>query len=105
MNGTHSRSTAHDDAGLGAEHTHRQEFVVEADHPELFAAEDNGATPVEIVLTALGGCLTGGVASVAARRGVRLRSVHATIEAAQDLQGILGIPTCATGSAPSGCAT
>jgi uncharacterized OsmC-like protein len=91
VNGTHSRSTVHDFTGLGAEHTHRTPFVFEGDHPELFAAEDNGATPVEAVLAALAGCLTAGVASVATHRGVQLRSVTAVVEGDQDLRGILGI--------------
>ncbi len=91
VNGTHSRTTVQDYAGLGAEQTHRQQFVFEGDHPELFASQDNGATPVEALLAALAGCLTAGVATVATRRGVQLRSVHAVVEGDQDLQGILGI--------------
>ena len=91
VKGTHSRTTVHGFAGLGAEHTHRQAFVFDGDHPEVFAAEDNGATPAEMVLAALAGCLTAGVASVATRRGVQLRSVTATLEGDMDLQGILGI--------------
>jgi uncharacterized OsmC-like protein len=91
IRGTHSRTTVHGFAGLGAEHTHRQPFVFEGDHPEVFASEDNGATPAEAVLAALAGCLTAGVAAVATRRGVQLRSVTASIEGDMDLQGILGI--------------
>src|SRR5690606_35847696 len=63
------------------------------DHPELFAAEDHGATPVEYVLVALASCLTAGIASVAQNRNIQLRSVKATLEAGMDLQGILGIDT------------
>ena len=51
--------------GLGEEQSHRQTFVFDADHPELFASEDHGATPVEYVLVGLAGCLTAGVAAVA----------------------------------------
>jgi uncharacterized OsmC-like protein len=91
VNGTHSRSTITNFSGLGQEHAHRQPFTVEADHPEIFASEDNGATPPEIVLAALASCLTAGVATVATNRGVQLRSVKATVEAGMDLQGILGI--------------
>jgi uncharacterized OsmC-like protein len=91
IKGTHSRTTFSGFSGLGAEHTHRQDFTVDADHPEVFASEDNGATPAEIVLGALAACLTGGIASVATHRGVQLRSVTATIEGDMDLQGILGI--------------
>jgi len=91
VRGTHSRTTVADFFGLGQNHAHRQPYVVEADHPEIFASEDNGATPPEIVLAALASCLTAGVATVASNRGVQLRSVTATIEAGMDLQGILGI--------------
>ncbi|CAN5466177.1 hypothetical protein BH23ACT3_BH23ACT3_09620 [soil metagenome] len=91
LNGTHSRSTVTGFSGLGQEHSHRQEYSFDADHPELFASQDNGATPPEMVLAALASCLTAGVASVATNRGVQLRSVTATIEGGMDIQGILGI--------------
>jgi uncharacterized OsmC-like protein len=91
INGTHSRSTVKGFFGLGAEQSHRTEFHYDADHPELFAAEDNGATPVEYVLVGLASCLTAGIASVAQNRAIQLRSVKATVEAGMDLQGILGI--------------
>jgi len=91
VNGTHSHSSITDFSGLGAQHAHRQEFTLEADHPQVFASEDNGATPPEIVLAALGACLTAGVATVATNRGVQLRRVTATLEGTMDLQGILGI--------------
>jgi uncharacterized OsmC-like protein len=66
-------------------------FLYDVDHPELFAAEDKGATPVEYVLVALASCLTAGIASVAQNRNIQLRSVKATLEAGMDMQGILGI--------------
>ena len=62
-----------------------------SDHPEIFASEDNGATPVEYVLVGLAGCLTAGVAAVAQNREIQLRKVSATIEGAMDVRGILGI--------------
>jgi len=91
INGTHSRSTIDTYYGLGAEHKHKRPFAFEADHPEVFAAEDNAATPVEIVLAGLASCLTAGVAAVAQARKVQLRSVSATLEAGMDIRGILGI--------------
>lgn len=91
MGGIHTRTTVHDYSGLGGEQAHRRPFVLETDHPELFHADDNGVTPVEMVLAALAGCLSGGVASVAANRGVALRSVAATLTAEHDLRGTLGI--------------
>jgi uncharacterized OsmC-like protein len=89
--GTHSRTTMLSYFGLGEEHTHRQLFQIDADHPEVFASQDNGATPTEAVLAALASCLTAGVATVATNRGVTLRRVTARLEGDMDLQGILGI--------------
>jgi uncharacterized OsmC-like protein len=91
QNGTHSRTTIQEFHGLGAEQKHKTEFSFDADHPEIFASEDLGATPIELVLVGLASCLTAGVASVAQNRGVQLRSVEAKLEGSMDLQGILGI--------------
>ena len=91
VNGTHSHSTVQSFFGLGAEQSHKTEFRYDADHPEVFASEDKGATPVEYVLVGLASCLTAGVAAVAQHRSIQLRSVKATLEGGMDLQGILGI--------------
>jgi uncharacterized OsmC-like protein len=91
QNGTHSRSVVEDFFGLGAEQNHRTRYSFDMDHPEIFASEDNGATPVEMVLVGLAGCLTAGVAAVAQNREIQLRSVSATIEGSMDVRGILGI--------------
>ena len=90
-NGTHSNTTVEGYFGLGEEHQHKTTFDFDADHPEVFASEDNGATPVEIVLVGLASCLTAGVAAVAQHREIQLRSVTAIVEGGMDIQGILGI--------------
>ncbi|GIU93170.1 MAG: osmotically inducible protein C [Acidimicrobiia bacterium] len=90
INGTHSRSVVESYFGLGEEHRHRRTFTFEADHPEVFAAEDQGATPVEIVLVGLASCLTAGIAAVAQNREIQLRSVKATLEGDMNILGILG---------------
>ena len=91
VNGTHSRSKIREFFGLGDTQKHRTEFSFEADHPDIFASEDNGITPVEYVLVGLASCLTAGIAAVAQNRGIQLRSVAATLEGSMDIQGILGI--------------
>jgi len=90
-NGTHSHSTVEGFYGLGQEQARKRTFTFDADHPEVFASEDNGATPVEYVLVGLASCLTAGIAAVAQNRNIQLRSVTATIEGDMDIQGILGI--------------
>jgi uncharacterized OsmC-like protein len=89
--GTHSHSTVEGYYGLGQEHLHKKSFSFDADHPAVFAAEDNGITPVEFVLVGLASCLTAGIAAVAQHRNIQLRSVKATIEGDMDIQGILGV--------------
>ncbi len=91
MNGTHSQSTIKGFFGLGEEQSHKTEFKFDADHPEIFASEDKGAAPVELVLAGLASCLTAGIAAVAQMRDIQLNSVSATLEGGMDIQGILGI--------------
>jgi uncharacterized OsmC-like protein len=90
-NGVHSTTTIKNFFGLGAEQSHRSEAVFDADHPEIFAAEDNGVTPIEYLLVGLASCLTAGIASVAQNRGIQLRSVESTVEGSHDIRGILGV--------------
>ena len=89
--GTHTKTEVGKFFGLGDEQSHKQTFEYDTDHPEIFASEDKGSTPVEFVLVGLAGCLTAGIAAVAQNRNIQLRSVTATIEAGMDIQGILGI--------------
>ena len=91
QNGVHSTTTIQNFFGLGEEQSHKKESVFDADHPEIFAAEDNGITPIEYLLVGLASCLSAGVASVAQNRGIQLRSVEATVEGQHDIRGILGV--------------
>ena len=91
VHGTYSKTSIKGYFGLGEEQQHKTEFIFDADHPEVFASEDRGATPVELVLAGLASCLTAGVAAVAQNREIQLNSVSATLEAGMDIQGILGI--------------
>jgi uncharacterized OsmC-like protein len=91
VKGTHSKTNVHGFFGLGQEQTHKTEHVFDGDHPEVFSAEDNGVTPVELLLVSLAGCLTAGVAAVAQNRDIQLRSVTATISGNMDIRGILGV--------------
>ena len=90
LRGTHSKTTIEQYSGLGADHDHKSSFSYEADHPLVFASEDEGPTPVEFVLVGLASCLTAGVAAVAQNRGIQLESVKATIEGDMNILGILG---------------
>ncbi|MEV6689978.1 OsmC family protein [Micromonospora sp. NPDC051196] len=90
-NGVHSTTTIQNFFGLGQEQSHKTKAEFSADHPAVFAAEDNGITPIEYLLVGLASCLTAGVASVAQNRGIQLRSVSSTVEGSHDIRGILGV--------------
>ena len=91
MSGTHSRSSISSFYGAGQEMAHVTTFDFDADHPVVLTGKDNGPTPVEFILVGLAGCLTAGLANIAAARGVTLHSVESTVEGDIDLQGILGL--------------
>src|SRR6476620_10852784 len=90
-NGVHSTTSIQNFFGLGDEQSHKTEAVFDADHPEIFAAQDNGVTPIEYLLVGLASCLTAGVASVAQNRGIQLHSVESTVEGNHDIRGMLGV--------------
>ena len=75
VRGTHSRTTVQKYFGLGTDQSHKREFSFDADHPEIFASEDLGATPVEFVLVGLASCLTAGISSI--RRGATSQATPA----------------------------
>ena len=91
MSGTHSQSTIHGFFGVGEERAHEQATTLDVDHPKVLVGADEGPTPVEYLLHALAGCLTAGLANIAAARGVELTEVTSTVEGDIDLNGILGL--------------
>lgn len=91
VDGNQATTTVDGFFGLGEEQAHARPHTVVTDHPSLFGAADGGATPPELAMMALAGCLTAGIASIAQNWGVKLNSVKATVEGDLDMQGILGI--------------
>lgn len=91
MGGTHCRSTVSSFYGVGGEMRHAMSFLTDSDHPKVLCGEDRGPTPVEHLLHALAGCLTAGIANIAAARGVTLDTVECMVEGDIDLRGILGL--------------
>jgi uncharacterized OsmC-like protein len=72
-------------------HARPEGFVYDADEPPLLLGRDQGANPVEFLLTALEACVTTALVYHAAARGITLRSVRSRIEGDIDLHGFLGI--------------
>jgi len=91
VSGTQNRGAITGFYGAGQEHEHKAPTVITADHPVVLVGQDNGPTPAELLLNALGACLMSGLANIAAARGIDLNGVTATVEGDIDLRGILGI--------------
>ena len=91
VTGTHSKATVNGFFGAGQEHTRESTFVMDGDHPAVLCGKDQGATPVEFLLSALAACLTAGVGNIASARQVELTSVKTTVEGDIDLSGLLGL--------------
>ena len=91
QSGTLSETTISTFSGAGAEHTHKTTFKLSGDHPAVLVGEDRAPLPIEFLLHALATCITGGIANIAAARGVALREVESTIEGDIDLLGIFGM--------------
>jgi uncharacterized OsmC-like protein len=91
LSGTLSETTIGTFSGAGGEHAHKTTFKVTADHPTVLVGEDRAPLPIEFLLHALATCITGGIANIAAARGVTLTEVESTIEGDIDLLGIFGM--------------
>ena len=91
QSGTLSETTISTFSGAGSEHTHKTTFKLSGDHPAVLVGEDRAPLPIEFLLHALATCITGGIANIAAARGVTLREVESTIEGDIDLLGIFGM--------------
>jgi uncharacterized OsmC-like protein len=91
VSGTHSQSRISGFYGAMQEMTHKHEAVLDADHPAVLVGADEAPSPVEYLLHALAGCLTAGIANIAAARGVTLTKVSSTVEGDINLLGLLGL--------------
>jgi uncharacterized OsmC-like protein len=91
ISGTNSRSRMETFTGAGGQQEHKRVYEYDSDHPAVLVGSDEAPTPVEFLLHGLAGCITAGIANIAAARGVTLTEVTSRIEGDIDLTGTLGI--------------
>lgn len=92
IDGGHCVSSIKSFYGVGAEDQSRKEtFTMECSHPEVLLGHNEAATPPEVVLHALGSCLTGAMVYHAAANGIEIEAAEASLEGDLDLQGFLGL--------------
>lgn len=89
--GTHSRTRFDSFYGASGEQAHKQAYAYDADHPAVLVGRDEAPTPVEFLLHALASCITAGIGTIAAARGITLYEVESTVEGDIDLLGLLGM--------------
>ena len=91
VKGTNSRTRIESFTGAGGQQEHKRAYEYDADHPTVLVGSDEAPTPVEFLLHGLAGCITAGIANIAAARGVTLTEVTSRIEGDINLLGILGL--------------
>lgn len=91
ISGGHNTTTINEFDGALQTHKRSQPFVFEKDEPPVLLGTDQGANPVEYLLTALAGCLTTSLVYHAAARGIKIDEVEATFAGDLDIHGFLGM--------------
>lgn len=83
--------TTIDDFDQAGDRIYTQEFTIEGDEPEQILGKRTAPNAVELLLVALGSCLSVGYAANAAAMGIELDSLRFELEGDVDLRGFLGI--------------
>ena len=80
-----------DEFDQAGERIRTREFHVEGDEPEQILGERTAPNAVELLLAALGSCLSVGYAANAAAMGIELDDLRFELSGEVDLRGFLGI--------------
>ncbi|GAB7008323.1 OsmC family protein [Halorubrum trueperi] len=83
--------TTIDEFDQAGETIHTREFTLQGDEPEQILGERTGPNAVELLLGALGSCLSVGYAANAAHMGIEIDDLRFEMEGDVDLRGFLGI--------------
>jgi uncharacterized OsmC-like protein len=79
--------------GIKNETSRSKPFRIPQDHPpELGGGKNQGPVAVEILLAALGHCVTVGFAQSATMLGIPMESLRSELDGDIDMQGMLGFP-------------
>ena len=66
-------------------------FVLQTDEPKPLGGTDAAVDPMELVLAAVGTCITVGWVTQAVQRGIEYRSLEVQVTGTYDLQGYLAL--------------
>ncbi|SRR6266700_2867469 len=89
--GTKAQVTIHEWSAGGQSMAARpRKFVIMVDEPEALGGVDGAPNPVEVLMSALCGCVTAGIATNAELFSVPLDAIEIDMEADLDARGMLG---------------
>lgn len=91
MKGGHNQVKVQNYYAAGEEQKRQQPFVFEADEPPILLGRDQGANPVEYLLTALSSCMTTSIVYHASAKGYKIHALSSEFKGDLDLQGFLGL--------------
>jgi len=91
IDATHNCTTISGFYGAKQEMPHKQDFELHADEPPILAGNDDGANPVEHLLSALASCVTTSMVAHAAVQGISIEELESELEGDIDLRGFLGL--------------
>lgn len=92
ITGGHNQASVKDFYGGCQEDTSRSKaWVFDNGEPPILLGTNEGANPVEYLLSALSGCMTTTMAVHAAARGIEIESIESKFEGDLDVQGFLGL--------------
>lgn len=84
-------TTAIDEFDQAGEQIRTREFHVEGDEPEQILGDRSAPNAVELLLAALGSCLSVGYAANAAAMDIEIHDLRFEMEGDLDLRGFLGV--------------
>ncbi len=76
----------------GTNLNHARTFKIEGDQPQNFLGTDKGPASVEILLAALGHCISNNWAMFGASMGISIESLRLEVEGDLDVRGRMGLP-------------
>jgi uncharacterized OsmC-like protein len=91
VDGGHNQIQVQGYYGAGREMPHNEAFQFDADEPPILLGKDQGANPVEYLLTALSACMTTTMVYHAAANGIHIEGIESTYEGDLDLRGFLDL--------------
>ncbi len=91
IDGTQNAAFVSSYYGACTEEEREQPFRFLADEPPVLCGKDEGANPVEYLLSALSMCVTTSIVAHAAARGISIEAIESELAGDLDVRGFLGI--------------